>query len=73
MFKGLILSIINIRNNKFKTSINKAKAKALFLNISSQFEKNRSKPIKRHFENLSNDERKLKSNQELKRRILFSH
>jgi hypothetical protein len=38
MLKELVSSIINIRNNVFEFSINKAKEKAKFLNIPSQFE-----------------------------------
>lgn len=55
MFKELILSVINIRNNKVKILINKAKATALFLNIPSHFEEKVSITIKRHFDNLPND------------------
>lgn len=43
MLKGLISSIMNIRNNRLGISINKAKATASFLNIPSQFEEKRSK------------------------------
>ncbi|KAL5237727.1 hypothetical protein ACI65C_005137 [Semiaphis heraclei] len=67
MLKGLISSIMNIRNNRLEISINKAKATASFLNISSQFEEKRSKIIKRHFDDSPNDEPKLKAEQELKR------
>jgi hypothetical protein len=58
---------MNIRNNVFEFSINKAKEKAKFLNIPSQFEEKRSKIVKRYFDDLPNDERKLKAEQELKR------
>lgn len=56
MLKGLISSIINIRNNGFDISMNKAKATASFLSISSQFQEKRSKIVKRHFDDSPNDE-----------------
>jgi hypothetical protein len=67
MLKELVSSIMDIRNNLFEFSINKAKEKAKYLNIPSQFEENYSKIVKRYFDDLPNDERKLKAEQELKR------
>jgi hypothetical protein len=67
MLKELVSSIMNIRNNVFEFSINKAKEKAKFLNIPSQFEEKHLKIVKRYFDDLPNDERKLKAVQELKR------
>lgn len=46
MLKGLISSIINIRNNGFDISINKAKTTAAFLSIPSQFQEKRSKIVR---------------------------
>ncbi|KAL4122359.1 hypothetical protein QTP88_014702 [Uroleucon formosanum] len=67
MSKGLISSIMNIRNNGLEISINRIKATASFLNIPSQFKEKRSKIIKRHFDDSPNDEPKLNAEQELKR------
>ncbi|XP_016661805.1 uncharacterized protein LOC103310064 [Acyrthosiphon pisum] len=67
MLKGLISSIMNIRNNGLEISINKAKATASFLNIPSHFEEKRSKIIKRRFDDSPNDEPKLRAEQELNR------
>lgn len=67
MLKGLVSSIMNMRNNVFETAINKEKTTASFLNIPSQFEEKRSKMVKRHLDDLPNDEQKLKADQELKR------
>ncbi|KAF0725760.1 zinc finger MYM-type protein 1-like [Aphis craccivora] len=67
MLKGLILSIINIRNNGFDISMKKAKPTAAFLSIPSQFQEKRSKIAKRHFDDSPNDEHILKAEQELKR------
>lgn len=67
MLKGLISSIINIRNNGFNISLNNAKTTAAFLSIPSQFQEKRSKIAKRHFDDSPNDEQTLKAEQELKR------